>query len=81
MAWIEVIPEEKASGKLAGLYARTKSMNGRVPNITAATSLKPDITEALGNLRTAIRTPDARLSVRRQEMMAVVTSALNNCTY
>ena len=81
MAWIEVVPEEQATGKLAGLYAQSQSKIGRIPNITAVLSLKPDVMEALGNLRMAIRNPEASLSVRRQEMVAVVTSALNNCTY
>lgn len=83
MPWIQTIPEEQATGKLAQVYDQIKSATGRdrVPNIMAVTSIKPDITEALVNLQRRIRNPEARLSMRRQEMVAVVTSVMNSCTY
>lgn len=81
MPWIKVISEAEATGELAQIYHQVKSSTGRVANITKITSLKPEVTRALVQLRQAIRSPGAKLSPRRQEMIATVTSALNQCTY
>lgn len=81
MPWIKVISEAEATGELAQIYHQVKSATGRVANITKITGLKPEVTRALVQLRQAIRSPRAKLSPRRQEMIATVASALNQCTY
>lgn len=81
MSWIKVISEDEAEGELAQTYHQAKSITGRVANIIKITSLRPEVTRALVQLRQAIRSPRASLSARRQEMIATVASALNQCTY
>jgi hypothetical protein len=81
MTWIKTIPESEATGQLAEIYARARQQHGAVSNISRAASINPPVMQALGDLRAALRRPDCALGARRQEMVAVLTSALHRCTY
>lgn len=81
MTWIKTIDEPEATGELAEAYARIRRQNGAVANISKAASLKPRVALALADLLTALRGPDCALGKLRQEMIAVLTSALHRCAY
>lgn len=81
MTWIRTIAEPEATGELAEAYAHIEQLNGSVSNITRAASVKPRVMQALADLLRALRGPDCTLGKRRQEMIAVLTSALHRCAY
>ena len=81
MTWIRTVDEAEATGELAEAYARIRRQNGAVANISKAASIKPRVVLALADLLTALRGPDCALGKRRQEMIAVLTSALHRCRY
>jgi hypothetical protein len=81
MTWIRTIPEAEASGELAEAYVSIRQQNGSVSNISEAASINPPVMLALTDLRSALRGPDCALGKIRQEMIAVLTSALHRCTY
>ena len=87
MTWIKTVPESEATGELAAAYARIRQQNrarqatGSVSNVTQAASVNPPVMEALANLVYALRGPHCALGKRRQEMIAVLTSALHRCAY
>ncbi len=81
MAWIRTISEVEAGGPLAEAYASIRRKNGSISNITEAASINPPVMLALADLLHALRGPDCALGKRRQEMIAVLTSALHRCAY
>ncbi len=81
MTWIKTMSEANASGELAEVYARIRRQNGSVSNITGAASINPGVMLALADLLRALRGPHCALGKRRQEMIAVLTSALHRCAY
>jgi hypothetical protein len=81
MTWIKTIPEAEATGELADAYARIQQQNRSISNITRAASINPPVMQALASLLHALRGPHCALGKRRQEMIAVLTSALHRCAY
>lgn len=81
MTWIKTVPEAEVSGELAEAYAIVRRKHGSVSNITEAASIKPRVMLGLADLPHALRGPDCALGKRRQEMIAVLTSALHRCAY
>jgi alkylhydroperoxidase family enzyme len=81
MTWIRTVPEAQATGELAEAYASIRLQNGSVSNITEAASINPGVMRALAELLNALRGPHCALGKRRQEMIAVLTSALHRCAY
>jgi hypothetical protein len=81
MAWIKTTSEASASGELAQAYAHIRRQSGSVASITEAASINPGVMLALADLRHALRGPRCALGKRRQEMIAVLTSALHRCAY
>lgn len=83
MAWIKVVHEDEASGELAEYYrnaATSPRKRLRVGNVHKAMSLNPKAMQAVDDLQNSWR-QDPVLSSLHQEMIAVVTSALNRCYY
>lgn len=81
MTWIKTTPEADARGELAEAYAAIRRKNGSVSNITESASINPRVMLALADLLHALRGPHCALGKRRQEMIAVLTSALHRCAY
>ena len=82
MAWIEMIDQEEAKGKLKKIYDRlTGSNNPRVANILKIHSLHPEVLEAHLNLYRSIMFGKSGLSRAQREMIAVVVSNINACDY
>ena len=81
MTWIKTVPETEATGQLAEVYASMRQRRNFISNIARAASIHPPVMQALDQLNQALRGPDCALGARRQEMIAVLTSALHQCTY
>ena len=81
MAWIHMIPEEEASGRLAELYKKYTEPWGGVDNVLKIHSLNPRSMEAHFNLYAAVMRGRSDLSRPQREMIAIVASAANRCHY
>ena len=84
MAWIKMIDEDQAEGKLKEIYNKLLSMNpdsDKIANVLKVESLNPDVLEAHINLYKSIMFGDSPLSRSQREMIAVVVSSVNSCQY
>lgn len=81
MAWIQVIDESDAEGKLKAYYEEIKGARGKIANIMKVHSLQPDAMKAHLNLYRTIMFGSSGLSRRQRELLATVVSALNGCAY
>lgn len=81
MAWIKMIDEGSAEGKLKTMYEKLLSPEGVVDNILKIHSLNPP--SLLGHYeyyKTLMRGKSGLSRIQR-EMIAVVVSAANKCHY
>lgn len=81
MAWIKIIDENEATGKLQELYIKLVEPWGGVDNILKIHSLNPASLQAHFDLYKAVMRGSRDVSKVRREMIAVVVSALNHCHY
>ncbi len=81
MAWIRMIDEDDAEGKLAELYAKTTESWGGVDNILKIHSLNPRSLQGHFDLYKVLMRGRSPLSRVQREMIAVVVSAANRCHY
>jgi len=81
MAWIRVIDEAEAQGRLKECYEEIKKARGKVANIMKVHSLNPDAMLAHLNLYKVLMFGASGLSRRQRELLATVVSALNGCAY
>jgi alkylhydroperoxidase family enzyme len=81
MAWIHMIPEAAASGRLLELYQEYREPWGGVDNILKIHSLNVPSLEAHYRLYATLMRGPSELSRARREMIAVVASAANRCHY
>jgi len=81
MAWVDVIPDSRASGEVTELYARSKARAGRVPNIARLQSLRA--TTALRGFELYGQIMDSPTGITRRErvLIATVVSKINGCFY
>ena len=81
MAWIRMIDESEAEGRLAELYGRLAEPPGGVDNILKIHSLNPpSLAGHFEFYRTLMRGRSPLTRIQR-EMIAVVVSAANQCHY
>jgi len=80
VAWIRVIGEKEAEGRLKELYDRCAA-GGRVDNILTIHSLHPESLEAHLAVYRDIMFGPGPLSRAEREMAAVVVSVANDCHY
>lgn len=81
-AWIRVIPENEARGRLAELYrANTDHRYGVVDNILKVHSIRPQTLADHSALYRTTMFGDSGLSRAEREMIAVVVSSINGCHY
>lgn len=81
MAWIEVIKENGATGRLKELYERYKEPSGVVDNILKIHSLNVKSLKAHYDLYAHLMRGKSDLSRIQREMIAVVVSSVNRCHY
>jgi alkylhydroperoxidase family enzyme len=81
MAWIDTIPEDEATGRLARIYAGLVEPWGGVDNILKIHSLNPPSLTAHARLYETLMRGESELSEIDRERIAVVVSAANRCHY
>jgi len=81
MAWIEIIKEGQAEGRLARIYEEARKRAGRVYNILRIQSQSPAALERSLQLYQAVSLGDSPLTRAQREMLAVVVSKVNDCHY
>jgi uncharacterized peroxidase-related enzyme len=81
MAWINTVDEANADEALSRIYDRIRTDRGKLSNIMRVQSLHPAAMQAHMDLYMALMF--SRSGVRREEreLIAVVVSATNGCTY
>lgn len=83
MVWIRTVDEAEATGLVKEVYDHAKQRVGTsdVGEIVRCFSLKPPVLKAAEDFRSAIKDGASGLGRAREEMIAVVVSALVRCTY
>lgn len=81
MAWIRMIDEDEADGKLRELYARMREPWGGVDNIMKIHSLNPGSLQGHLEFYQALMRGRSPLSRAQREMIAVAVSVANRCHY
>ena len=81
MSYIEIINEQDASGQLAQLYARYGNTDGTVDNVLKVHSLNPESLEAHCALYIQSCHRPSPVSRVEREIIGVVVSRINACTY
>ncbi|PCH53613.1 MAG: alkylhydroperoxidase [Flavobacteriaceae bacterium] len=82
MSWIDIIPYEKATGKLKKLYDRVKGPNNNVDNIMLTHSLRPNT--MIGHMalyKNVLHNSDNTIPKWFLETIGVYVSHLNKCDY
>ena len=81
MAWIKVIDEGSAEGRLKDTYERYTAPWGGVDNILKIHSLNPKSLDGHYEFYKILMTSSRDLPKAKREMIAVTVSALNHCVY
>jgi uncharacterized peroxidase-related enzyme len=81
MAWIEMITEADAQGKLREYYTQMAEPDGAVDNILKIHSLNVKSLKCHYDLYAHLMRGRSPLSRTQREMIAVVVSTLNRCHY
>ncbi len=81
MAWVQMIPEQAATGKLRELYERTRERAGVVPNIAKVQSLRPETACRGFDLYCQVMDAPGGISRRERILIATVVSKVNGCLY
>ncbi|MDF1586446.1 carboxymuconolactone decarboxylase family protein [Marinimicrococcus flavescens] len=81
-AWIEMIGDEQASGRLKELLDKARTPHGTVDTVMRVHSLRPESMNGHVVLyRSVLHNPDNTLPFWFLEVVASYTSILNNCEY
>jgi len=81
MAWIKLVEEKEATGKLKEYYEHIKRTRGKIANILKVQSLNQDALKAHLDLYLTLMFGKSGLTRIQREMIATVVSATNNCDY
>ncbi len=81
MTWIRVVEEEEAGGELQEVYESVRSARGKLSNIMRVQSLNPRAMKAHLELYMALLFDRSGLSRAERELIAMVVSAENECSY
>ena len=82
MAWIKIIEEREATGRLKKLYGQVMTPSGHVDRILQIHGLRPRTLAAhLSIYKAALHSKPNSLSPRERELIAVCVSRLNVCEY
>lgn len=81
MPWIKQIEENNAEGKLKEIFTDLKDRRGKISNIMKIHSLDPDTMQNHLDMYLSIMFSKSALNREERELIAVVVSALNNCSY
>jgi uncharacterized peroxidase-related enzyme len=78
MTFIEVIPDDKAAGATAELYAADREIFGYLPNFTQAFGARPAVYAAWRNLNGAIK---SGMDLRRYELATIAAARRLRSSY
>ncbi len=81
MAWIHMIPEAEATGRLKELYEKYTEPWGGVDNILKIDSLNPRSMDVHFALYATVMRGRSDLTREQREMIAIVSSVANQCHY
>jgi len=82
MAFIDVVPPQKASGRLEKIYKRIQAPDGQVDNVLQVHSLRPHTLEGhMAIYKAVLHHTGNRLPEWYLEAVGVIVSALNGCDY
>ena len=81
MAFIKMIDEEKAEGKLKKIYETIVGKNGIMANVLKIQSLNPDALKAHYDFYKVLIHGKSALSRAQREMIATIVSVQNQCHY
>ena len=81
MAYIDLVPVDRATGPLRKMYDAALQRAGRVYEIVRTMSPNPPVLEASMALYTKVMKGPSGLSRRERELLATVTSRINECHY
>lgn len=82
VAWFFPIPDEHdLPDRLQGLFGKAREALGFVPNVFRAYSYRPERLSAWFGHYKQLHEPTEHLDAADREMIAVVVSAWNRCTY
>lgn len=79
MSWIQTIPVDQSTGPLKEFYDQLLERDGFVPNILQVLSLKPESLLALAKLRETLVAGGSSLGRRKEELINVAVSTMNQC--
>ncbi len=81
MAWIPMIPEEKAENELKNWYDKLREQWGGVDNILRIHSINISTLKGHYELYQSAMKGSEELTHKQREMIAVVVSSVNECHY
>jgi uncharacterized peroxidase-related enzyme len=81
MAYIELVSDDDATGKLKEVFDAARARAGGVAHIVRTMSPNPPVMEASMTLYLQAMRGRSGLSRREREMLAAVTSRANDCYY
>ncbi|MBU2494312.1 MAG: peroxidase-related enzyme [Bacteroidetes bacterium] len=81
MAWIKIIDEQHAEGKLKEVYEEITSARGKLSNIMKIHSLNPQAMKEHMDLYLSVMFSQSGLRREDCELIAVVVSSANECGY
>ncbi|MEM7166883.1 MAG: peroxidase [Planctomycetota bacterium] len=81
MAWIEQVSERDATGPIAAIYKSAQERAGGIANIIRVMSLRPKLLNTFMRFYVDLMQGDSTLSRSDRELLATVTSGVNECFY
>jgi len=81
MSWLRIVSPEEAHGAVKTVYDAAVKRAGRVFHIVRAMSLAPRVMDSAMGLYLSVMFGRGGLTRRQREMLAVVTSQVNDCHY
>ena len=80
--WIQTEKDDTSKEEVKQLYKKTQnSLTGKISDLTRLTSLTPEVSNHINNLRSAVYGNASGLTVREQEVAALVTSSFIGCVH
>lgn len=81
MAYIKLVTDEEASGRVAQAFEAARARAGRVYNIVRTMSPNAAILDASMTMYAATMKGPSTLSREQREMLATIVSKANHCHY
>lgn len=82
MSWIQMIPFEKATGKLKSIYRKIKGPNNQIDNVLGIHSLRPHtLTGHMSLYKNTLHHSDNTFPNWFLELLGTYTSFINKCDY